>query len=179
MPASLSELLDHLVEYNASKNRFLLNGTVNGSSEFFRILNSEFFRSSEFFRILLETLTIAVNKDYEDDDALELINSVYKFTMCSLQDIIRVDCQQSLFFFRFSKRSARARASRAFSLARSPRTKKKERLLVTRVIICVSRAFCPATDQEKIETALSLLSVTLDFYFNTKTLQIQGKLAVN
>ena len=28
-------------------------------------------------------------KDQEDDDAIELINCVYKFTMCRLQDTIR------------------------------------------------------------------------------------------
>ena len=55
---------------------------------------------------------------------------------------ISVDCEQSLFFFRFSKGSARAR----------------ERCAV-HVVICVSRAFC-STDQEKRETARSLKSPT-------------------
>ena len=57
------------------------------------------------------------------------------------------DCEQSLFFFRFSKGSARAWETRETRAALAPS--------VTRVVICVSRAFCP-TDQEKRETACSL-----------------------
>ena len=38
----------------------------------------------------IEDRTIAVNKDQEDDDALELIpDCVYKFTLYRLQDTIR------------------------------------------------------------------------------------------
>ena len=82
----------------------------------------------------------------------------------------KLDCEQPLFLFRFSKGSARARERRAAKLrdARneggSPRRVKGDALLsclsclapsVTRVVICVSRAFC-STDQEKRETARSL-----------------------
>ena len=70
----------------------------------------------------------------------------------------KIDCEKSLFFFRFSKGSARARER----LAAKPRDARNEdgslSLLapsVTRVVICVSRAFC-STDQEKRETARSL-----------------------
>ena len=52
-----------------------------------------------------------------------------------------VDCEQPLFFLRFSKGSARARERWA--------------ALATRVVICVSRAFC-STDQKKREIAGSL-----------------------
>ena len=72
LPA-LSEL-DQLLEYNASKNRFLWNER-----------NGQRIRLQNF----IENRTIAVNKDQEDDDAIELINCVYKFTMCRLQDTIR------------------------------------------------------------------------------------------
>ena len=72
LPA-LSEL-DQLPEYNASKNRFLWNER-----------NGQQIRLQNF----IENRTIAVNKDQEDDDAIELINCVYKFTMCRLQDTIR------------------------------------------------------------------------------------------
>ena len=72
LPA-LSEL-DQLLEYNASKNRFLWNER-----------NGQRIRVQNF----IENSIIAVNKDQEDDDAIELINCVYKFTMCRLQDTIR------------------------------------------------------------------------------------------
>ena len=52
---------------------------------------------------------------------------------------VLLDCEQTLFFFRFSNSSSLSR------LAPS----------VTRMVICVSRAFC-STDQEKRETARSL-----------------------
>ena len=84
-----------------------------------------------------------------------------------------VDCEQSLFFFRFSKGSARAASveprSRETRDARneggSPRRKKFECLSrlaasVTRVFICVSRALC-STGQEKRETARSLIKMRL------------------
>ena len=61
----------------------------------------------------------------------------------------RLDCEQSLFFVRSSKGSARARER----WAAKPR--------VTRVVICMSRAFC-STDQEKRETACSLIFVFID-----------------
>ena len=69
-----------------------------------------------------------------------------------------LDCEQSLLFFRFSKGSARARERC------SPRREKRDSLFsclsrlapsVTRVVICVSRAFF-STNQEKRETARSL-----------------------
>ena len=65
-----------------------------------------------------------------------------------------LDCDQSLFFFRFSKGSARTRE------CWKPQDARKEGLSclapsATRVVICVSRAFC-STDQEKWETACSL-----------------------
>ena len=72
LPA-LSEL-DQLLENNASKNRFLWNER-----------NGQRIRLQNF----IENRKIAVNKDQEDDDAIELINCVYKFTMCRLQDTIR------------------------------------------------------------------------------------------
>ena len=69
-----------------------------------------------------------------------------------------LDGEQSLFFFRFSKGSARPREC----WAAKPRNARNEggnlsRLApsVTRVVIWVSRAFC-ATDQAKRETARSL-----------------------
>ena len=67
-----------------------------------------------------------------------------------------LDREQSLFFFRFSKGSARARER----WAARPRDARNEggshlMFLVTRVVICVSRAFF-LTDQEKRETARSL-----------------------
>ena len=84
----------------------------------------------------------------------------------------KLDCEQPLFSFRFSKGSARARKrwtakprdARREKRGRQPE-KKKEFLLsylsrltpsVTRVVIYVSRAFC-STDQEKREAARTLL----------------------
>ena len=85
-----------------------------------------------------------------------------------------VECEQSLIFFRFSKGSARARERWAAkprdarneggSLRRKKRdcpqsqTQCLSRLApsITRMVICVSRAFC-STDQEKRETARSLV----------------------
>ena len=68
-----------------------------------------------------------------------------------------LDCEQSLFFFRFSKGSASARALSSEAAKREKRGRRLSRLApsVTRVVICVSRAFC-STDQEKKETARSL-----------------------
>ena len=62
-----------------------------------------------------------------------------------------LDCEQSLFFFRFSEGSARVR-ERGW---RKPRDARRAPPSVTRVVICVSRAFC-STDQDKRETARSL-----------------------
>ena len=53
----------------------------------------------------------------------------------------RVECEESVFIFRFSAGSVRERERRAAK----PRD----------VVICVSRTFC-STDQEKRETARSL-----------------------
>ena len=61
-----------------------------------------------------------------------------------------IDCEQSLFFFRFSKGSARAR-ERWAAKPRDARREKRGR--------CMSRAFC-WTDQEKRETACSLGGTT-------------------
>jgi len=75
-----------------------------------------------------------------------------------------IDCEQPLFFFRFSKGSARARER----WAAKPQDARESLLSclsrfapsVTRVVICVSRAFC-STDQEKRETARSLVRLAL------------------
>ena len=74
-----------------------------------------------------------------------------------------VDCEQSLFFFRFSKGSAHARALSGEAARRKKRGRQPECLSrlapsVKRLVICVSRAFC-STDQEKRETARSLVCV--------------------
>ena len=61
-----------------------------------------------------------------------------------------IDYEQSLFFFRFSKRSARARER----WAAKPRDARNAPS-VTRVVICVSRAIC-SMYQEKRETVRSL-----------------------
>ena len=66
-----------------------------------------------------------------------------------------VDCEQSLFFFRFSKGSAHARALSGEAARREKRGRPRLAPSVTRVVICVSREFC-STDQEKRETARSL-----------------------
>ena len=83
---------------------------------------------------------------------------------------------ESLFIFRFSEGSARARERWAAkprdarNEGGSPRKKRRESCLsrlaplVTRVVICVSRAFC-STDQEKREIACSLLTLKLKLYF--------------
>ena len=76
-----------------------------------------------------------------------------------------VDCEQSLFFFRFSKGSAHARALSGEAARRKKRGRQPECLSrlapsVKRLVICVSRAFY-STDQEKRETARSLVSVIL------------------
>ena len=65
-------------------------------------------------------------------------------------------CEQPLFFFGFSKGSPRARESwEARAAAREEKKLPHLAPSVTRVVICVSRAFC-STDQEKRETARSL-----------------------
>ena len=76
-----------------------------------------------------------------------------------------LDCEQSLFFFRFSKGSARARAAK-------PRDARNEggshfAPSVTRVAICVSRRFARRTTEKRV-TARSLvfLSITLEQEFN-------------
>ena len=67
-----------------------------------------------------------------------------------------LDCDQSLFFFRFRK-GVHARASSEWLSLKDARNEGVSRLApsATRVVICVSRAFC-STDQEKWETACSL-----------------------
>ena len=60
-----------------------------------------------------------------------------------MKNLCLLDCEQSLFFFRFTVRGGHARASAALAPS------------VTRVVIYVSRAFC-STDQERRETARSL-----------------------
>ena len=75
-----------------------------------------------------------------------------------VRSICGLDCEQSLFFFRFSKGSARAlerwaaKPREARNKGGSPRSLAPS---VTRVVICVSRGFC-WTDQEKRETTRSL-----------------------
>ena len=80
--------------------------------------------------------------------------------------MLHLDCKQSLFFFRFRKGSARARFARNEGV--NPIRKKSclSRLapFVTRMVICVSRAFC-STDQEKRETARSLCYITKQIPF--------------
>ena len=71
----------------------------------------------------------------------------------------RIDCEQSLLFFRFSEGSASERERRS-------RERRETRALVTRVVICVSRTFY-STDQEKRETARSLMSETRVFFQNS------------
>ena len=83
-----------------------------------------------------------------------------------------LDCEQPLFSFRFSKGNTRARerwAAKPRETRAAAREEKREALqvvsllsclfrlapTVTRVVICVSQAFC-STDQEKRETARSL-----------------------
>ena len=81
-----------------------------------------------------------------------------------------IDCEQSLLSFRFGKGSARARerwAAKLRDARRETRDARNEggslsRLApsVTRVVICVSQAFC-LTDQEKRETARSLYDTSI------------------
>ena len=78
----------------------------------------------------------------------EIFNSVLECEVTSASPLL--DCEQSLFFFRFSKGSARAQER----LAAKPGDTRNES--VTRVVICVSRAFC-STEQEKRETTRSLV----------------------
>ena len=99
------------------------------------------------------------------------------YLLCSIvfRSDQNVDCEQSLFFLRFSKGSARAasverrsretRDARREKRGREPEKKKFECLSrlaasVTRVVICVSRALC-STEQEKRETARSLIRMRL------------------
>ena len=76
-----------------------------------------------------------------------------------------LDCEQSLFFFRFIEGGARERRGAKPREARnergSPRRRSNLAPLVTRVVICVSRKFC-STDQEKRETARSLYPVCVE-----------------
>ena len=79
-----------------------------------------------------------------------------------------VDCEQSLFFFRFSEGSSRACERRAAARREGARHENEKEITaslfsclsrlapsVTGVVVCVSRAFC-SMDQEKRETARSL-----------------------
>ena len=70
------------------------------------------------------------------------------FALLWCKIILIVDYEQSLFFFRFSKGSARARERWAAKMRAAAQE-------VTHVVICMSRAFC-SMDQEKRETACSL-----------------------
>ena len=89
-----------------------------------------------------------------------------------------LDCEQSLFFFSFSKGNARVRER----WTAKPRARETRACLsrlapsVTRVVICVSRAFC-STDQEKRETARRLFLTTtqkhLVLWTTPKTLEPQ------
>ena len=60
-----------------------------------------------------------------------------------MKNLCLLDCEQSLFFFRFTVRGEHARAGAGLAPS------------VTRVVIYVSRAFC-STDQERRETTRSL-----------------------
>ena len=89
-----------------------------------------------------------------------------------MTNLIRIDHEQSLFFFRFSEGSARARSC-LFHLAPS----------ATRVVIYVSRAFY-STDQEKRQTfyysnmayngARSLRSLPFPFHLFSLTPAMQA-----
>ena len=114
----------------------------------------------------------------------------------NFQSMSILDCEQSLFFFRFSKGSARAHKRLAAKKrdtrneSSSPRRKKRDCSLlsclfrlapsVTRVVICVSRPFC-STDQEKRKTALSLvhpfhlLQQTIEKSFNPYNIVLRHK----
>ena len=74
---------------------------------------------------------------------------------------VEIDCEQSLFFFRFSEGSAGAFECRGEKWGRQPEKKKEKTCLfgvflshlmpsVTRVVICMSCTFC-SMDQQKIE----------------------------
>ena len=69
-----------------------------------------------------------------------------------------LDCEQSLFFFRFSESNARARERR--SREKHETCLSRLALSVTRVAICVSRVLLDGL-QKKIETARSLMWVVL------------------
>ena len=75
-----------------------------------------------------------------------------------------LDCEQPLFFFTFSKGSARARALSGKAARRENSEMRAlsclSRLVpsVSRVVICVSQAFC-STDKENRETARSLAAL--------------------
>ena len=94
--------------------------------------------------------------------AISLQRAAHKLAIFSTSETRaeKVDCEQSLFFFRFSKGNERTRA-RVFSGEAARREKRGRQPVsrlspsVTRVVICVSGAFC-STDQEKRETARSL-----------------------
>ena len=77
-----------------------------------------------------------------------------------------LDCEQPLFFFRFSEGSARERQRRAVKPreARNKGGSRRRKKRVPLVVICVSRTVC-STDQEKRETAPSLVHCQLNLIF--------------
>ena len=78
--------------------------------------------------------------------------SLIAIFLFALYGRLHVDCKQSLFIFRFSEGSARARASSLSLLAPS----------VMRVVIYVSHAF-PSTDKENRDCSRSRLHVALNW----------------
>ena len=77
-----------------------------------------------------------------------------------------LNCEQPLFFFRFSEGSARERQRRVVKPreARNKGGSRRRKKRVPLVVICVSRTVC-STDQEKRETARSLVHSQLNLIF--------------
>ena len=84
------------------------------------------------------------------------LNSTVVDTVTEVSTNLRVDCEQSLFFSRFSERNAHARERWAEKQRDARNEGASSAPSVTRVVIYVSQAFC-STDQEKRETARSLI----------------------
>ena len=116
------------------------------------------------------SLSLLIYNIFTESNQSPFINLKYFYRVKNvfiflIYKVFTVDCKQPFSFFRFSKGSTRARERwDARNEGGSPRRKKRVSLFsclsrlapsVTRVVICVSRAFC-STDQEKRETARSL-----------------------
>ena len=92
-----------------------------------------------------------------------------------VMDLLRLDCEHSLFFFRFNGGRAHARERRAEKRGRQPPARLA--CSVTRVVTCESRAFC-STDQEKKRDCLwSTLKQDhkINYFKMRKGTQIQQK----